>query len=274
MTTPKFKTSLGFASIVAMAMAIPVANAQLAPPVDAIELNLIGLGVGSVPDYSGSSHNTTAAAPILRYQFENSQRYFLWLGPTMQLNLINDAAWRAGPMLNYRGKRDSDVDDAVVKQMRPIDSEVEGGAFVQYNLKLSQRKMHEIRFSGDVAGSGNGTVGHLRMMYWYPFSDRVFGNVGVGMTYASDKFMQTYYGVSGSDIALFPSLGGNAFVPSAGVSGYNIPFGLSMLVDRQWMVSVGGRYESLQGDAKDSPIVSQRGDSSQWVYGAAVSYLF
>jgi outer membrane protein len=274
MKKTNFKTSLGFAWILAGALAAPVAHAQLVPPVDAIDVNLVGIGVGSVPDYSGSSNQTTAAAPILRYQFKDSERYFLWLGPTMQLNLLNMTTWRAGPMINYRPKRGSDVEDSVVKQMNQIDSVVEGGAFVQYNLKLSSTKMHQLVFSGDIAGSSNGTVGHLRMMYWQPFSPTIIGNIGVGMTYGNDKFMQTYYGVSGTDIALFPSLGGQAYSPGGGVSGVNIPFGLTMAVSKQWLVSVGGRYESLQGDAKDSPIVSQRGDSNQWIGGVALSYLF
>jgi outer membrane scaffolding protein for murein synthesis (MipA/OmpV family) len=66
------------ACAVAGALATPVAWAQFEPPVEALEANLVGLGVGSVPDYSGSSHNEAAVAPILRYQFEGSNRYVLW----------------------------------------------------------------------------------------------------------------------------------------------------------------------------------------------------
>jgi outer membrane scaffolding protein for murein synthesis (MipA/OmpV family) len=94
------------------------------------------------------------------------------------------------------------------------------------------------------------------------------------MTYANDKFVKTYYGVTGSDIALYPSLGGKPFEAGGGVTGVNIPFGLSFILSKQWLASVGGRYEALQGDAKDSPIVKERGDKNQWIYGAGVSYLF
>ena len=40
------------------------------------------------------------------------------------------------------------------------------------------------------------------------------------------------------------------------------------------LLSVGGRYERLVGDAKDSPVVAQRGDSNQWIGGVGVAYLF
>ena len=261
------------ACAVAGAVATPVAWAQFEPPVEAIEANLVGIGVGSVPDYSGSSNSETAVAPILRYQFEGSKRYVLWLGPKVQLNLIDDSTWRAGPMIVLRPKRDSDVDDAIVSKMKEIDSEVAGGAFVQYNLKLSARKLHQLVFSGDVVGAGNGTVANLRLTYWHPFSEGIFGNIGVGVSYANAEYNRTYYGVDGSDIALFPSLGGRAYDPGSDTS-INVPFGISFALSRSWLLSAGGRYEHLGSEAKDSPIVSERGDSSQWIYGIGVSYLF
>jgi outer membrane scaffolding protein for murein synthesis (MipA/OmpV family) len=75
--------------------------------------------------------------------------------------------------------------------------------------------MHQLVFSGDVAGSDNGKVGNVRVMYFQPLTERVTGLIGIGMTVANDKFVQTYYGIYGSDIALFPSLGGREYNPSA-----------------------------------------------------------
>lgn len=265
---------LGLVCAIAGALAAPHAHAQLVPPVDAIEANLVSLGIGSAPDYSGSSNNATGLAPAARYQFHNSQRFIMLLGPTLTLNLVDSATWRAGPLLNYRFQRDDEVEDAVVRQMKKIDAEVEAGVFVQYNLPLSATPFHRLNFSGDIAGSSNGTVGHLRMMYWHPFSPGVIANIGLGMSYGDDEFVQTYYGIGGSDIALFPSLGGSAYTPSGGVTGVNVPFGVSFALSKKWLMSAGGRYERLQGDAADSPIVSERGKASQWVYGVGLSYLF
>jgi outer membrane scaffolding protein for murein synthesis (MipA/OmpV family) len=53
-----------------------------------------------------------------------------------------------------------------------------------------------------------------------------------------------------------------------------MPFGITFALSRNWLLSAGGRYEHLGSEAKDSPIVSERGDSSQWIYGIGVSYLF
>jgi outer membrane scaffolding protein for murein synthesis (MipA/OmpV family) len=38
--------------------------------------------------------------------------------------------------------------------------------------------------------------------------------------------------------------------------------------------TVGGRYEKLMNDAKNSPVTSQRGNSNQWIGGVGISYLF
>lgn len=252
------------------------ANAQsLEPPIPEMNVNLIGLAVGSVPDYSGSDDNTGAVGPILRYQFKDSERFFLWLGPTATLNLLNDKAWRAGPMLNYRPERGDDVEDEVVKQMEKIDAQVEGGIFLQYRLKLSDQPLHQVLFTGDVAGSGKGTVGHLRAMYYQPLGYNLIGSIGLGTTFSDDKFAKTYYGITKThDIALFPSLNGQEYEAKGGFIGVNIPFGLTWVVQKQWLLTAGGRYEALQGDAKDSPIVSDRGKSDQWIFGIAASYIF
>lgn len=237
-------------------------------------LNVIGISVGMVPDYNGSKDNTFAGAPVLRYQFEGTKRYVTWLGPNLQLNVIDDEGWRFGPMLSYRGERDRDVDDNAVKQMKKIDAEVGIGAFVQYNLKLSRIPLHQLAFSVDGSGASTGALYTAKVIYWQPFSKEWVGTFGVGTFFGDNKCMKTYCGVTGSDIALFPSLGGNAYNAKSGLIGVNFPIGLTYIVDRRWIFSGGFRYQKLMDDAKDSSIVSQQGDSSQWIYGLGVSYIF
>lgn len=270
------RTGFGLSLIMVLSLAMPVANAQIVPPVEGLEgVNMIGLGAGMVPDYMGSSHNTGGIAPIFRYQFSGTERYIQVLGPQATFNLLNDQNWRFGPMLNYRGGRGSDVDDAVVKQMTGINPTVEAGVFVTYRMKLSQQKMHQINFSADVAGGNNGTVGNLRMMYWKPMSQATIINVGAGMTIADNEWMQTYFGITTPyNISLYPSLNGMPYNAGSGVKGVNIPFGVTHFLSKQWLLSGGGRYEKLMNDAKDSPVTSQRGSSDQWVFGAGLSYLF
>src|SRR5258706_1792045 len=259
---------------VAFALAIPVANAQIVP-VDAIEnVNISGIAAGVAPDYMGSGNRKGVAGPIFRYQLPGSERYFLLLGPQATFNVLDDPNWRFGPMVQFRAGRGSDVDDTVVQRMVGINNTWEGGVFLTYRLKLSEEKMHQINFTGDVAGSGNGTVGTLRMMWWQPLREGTILNLGVGTTFANGKWMQTYFGVTNpSDIALYPSLGGQAFNAGSGLKGVTVPIGITQALSKEWLVSVGARYEQLMNDAKDSPVTSQRCNSHQWIGRAAIHYL-
>lgn len=253
----------------------PASHAELALPVETIDANVLGIALGAGPDYYGSDDMEGAIGPYGRYQFEGSERYVLLLGPQLSVNLLNDSNWRAGPILRYRFARDSDVDDKVVKRMDEVDSAIEAGVFLEYKLPLSQTPFHQVVFGGDVEGGKNGTEAHLKVMYWQPFSKTIIGNIGLGMTYGNDEFMENYFGVtSAHDISLYPSLGGRAYDASSGVASWNIPFGVTTFLSKEWMLSVGGRYERMVSDAKDSPVVDERGDENQWIGGIGLSYVF
>ena len=80
----------------------------------------------------------SAAAPLLHYNFDawGNPMYVQVIGPEIRLNLVPRKDWRAGPLIRWRSRRDDDVDNEVVKQMQPIPSATELGAFVAYHLPL------------------------------------------------------------------------------------------------------------------------------------------
>lgn len=270
----KIRTKLALAA--ALALSVPVANAQVAAVGEGSEsVKVIGLGVGMAPDYMGSNHNKAFPGLVARYQFEGSQRFISLVGSQVMFNVLDDSTWRFGPQATYRGGRGSDVDNATVKQMVGINGAWEGGVFGQYRMKLSNERMHQILFTADVNGGSNGSIGGLRMLWSQPLNQQLVLNVGAGVQYASDKWMNTYFGVTNAnDIALYPTLRGQAYNAGSGIKGVNVPVSLNYYVDRNWIVTAGARYESLQGDAKDSPVTSISGNSNQWVYGLMLSYVF
>lgn len=266
------------------AMLVPlVVAAQDVIPIEVPEVrNFVGLGLFSIPDYYGSQDNEGAVAPLARYNFAG-KRYVQLLGPELTLNLVDQNEWRAGLLLRARPRRDDDVDDEVVKRMRPIASAPELGLFAAYHMPLGDRPLHKLVFSGDVVGNTNGVydgaTGNLRVNYVHPFQQTMagrpmVGTVGIGMFFASSDFDRTYFGVTGSDVALFPGLGGREYRPDSSVTSVKIPFSLTAQMDKNWLLTFAGRYERLLEDAKDSPVVDGRGDANQWSLGVAASYLF
>lgn len=282
----KFKLYSSSLLVTAAALVSPLVAAQDVIPLELEspqEQNLVGLGLFSVPDFYGSQDTEGAAVPLVRYSFAG-KRYVQLLGPELTLNLVDRQDWRAGLVLRSRARRDDDVDDAVVKQMRPIASATEMGLFAAYHMPLDHnRPLHKLVFSGDVVTNTNnvydGATGNLRVNYVYPFQQTMagrpmIGNIGIGMFFASSSFNRRYFGVTGSDVALFPTLGGQEYRPESGITSVKIPFSLTVQLDKKWLLTFAGRYEHLLEDAKDSPVVDGRGDANQWALGAAVSYLF
>jgi outer membrane scaffolding protein for murein synthesis (MipA/OmpV family) len=245
-------------------------------------LNFVGLGVFGTPDYYGSSKNEAVAAPLARYSWDGVS-YVQLLGPELTLNLMPIREWRAGPLLRFRPRRDDDVDDEVVKRMRPVPSATEIGVFAAYHMPLDANPLHKVVFSGDLVGNTtsvyNGVTSNLRVTYYHPFSEPVvgqqlLGTIGFGMFFASESFNRRYFGVTGSDVALFPELNGQEYRPGSGLTSVKIPFSLTTQVNKKWLLTFAGRYEHLLEDAKDSPVVNGRGDENQWTVGIAASYLF
>jgi MipA family protein len=279
--TTLHKRSIAFAAIM---LASPMLSAQEIIPAQLPDnLNTVGLGIFGVPDYYGSGDVQAVPVPIARYSFGDG-RYIQLLGPEATMNLLPNREWRAGPVLRVRARRDDDVDDEVVGQMRHIPSATELGAFVAYHMPLDPNKpLHKLVFRADVVGNTtdvyDGATGNVSVNYSYPhptpaFGQKMVSNIGVGMFFASSSFNRAYFGVTGSDVALFPELGGREYRPDGGVTSLKIPFSIISQLNRNWMFIAGGRYERLFEDAKDSPVVDDRGDADQWMLGAGFSYLF
>ncbi|MBI5041842.1 MAG: MipA/OmpV family protein [Gammaproteobacteria bacterium] len=236
-------------------------------------INIVGLGVGQIPDYQGSDDYDTAVAPFARYYF-SGQRYINVLGPQITLNILDDKVLQFGPMLVYRFGRNNDVEDSVVKQMREIDDTVEAGAFVAASYQLSDDPRNRFILSADLVGdtgdTHEGYIGTVGARLWMPVHQAVVIHVGGGFSYASEDYAQTYYGVSGADVALFPSLGGAAYNPDGGMMDVRATLGAVVHLSREWHLGVGARYQGLMNDAEDSPVVAERGDSDQWIYGVGL----
>ena len=239
-------------------------------------VNIIGLGIGGVPDYQGSDDYEAGIAPFGRYYF-SGERYINLLGPQLSLNLMDDEVWQFGPMLMYRFGRDDDVDDSVVKQMREIDDTIEAGAFLAASYKLNpvdprERIIVSADILADIGDEHEGWISTFGIKYWVPLSQMIVMHVGGGFSYASDDYVDTYYGVNGSDIALFPSLGGTAYDADGGINDVRATIGALVHLSPSWHLGVGARYQRLLGDAEDSPVVNERGDANQWVFGVGLGY--
>jgi|AraplaDrversion2_2_1032049.scaffolds.fasta_scaffold01372_17 outer membrane scaffolding protein for murein synthesis (MipA/OmpV family) len=275
----------GLAATAAMTFSHGAVAQEIIPMQFTGETNLVGLGVFSVPDFYGSDKNDGALAPLVHYNFDawGNAMYVQVVGPEIRLNLSPRKDVRWGPLLRFRTRRDDDVDSEVVKRMQPIPSANEIGAFVAYHMPLDANPLHKVVFTGDVTWNTNGVydgaTGNVRATYYHPFESGMMGKpllgtIGFGLFFASDHFNDRYFGIHGTDVLLYPERNGVPYTAESGLTSIKIPFTLSSQIDPNWLITFGGRYEKLLGDAKDSPIIERHGNDSQWTLGIAASYLF
>lgn len=87
---------------------------------------------------------------------------------------------------------------------------------------------------------------------------------GLGTTYGSGSYMDAYYSVTPEDSL---ASGLNTYNAGAGFRDARGWVTAMFHLSPQWHVGAGVMYSGLFSEAGDSPIVSVRGSSNQWVIG-------
>jgi outer membrane protein len=261
-----------FVAVVILSLA-SVAQAQDSPFNIENVPNVVGVGIAMLPDYPGSNDYIVGGAPFFKINLDSQFEYYLRLLATdLQLNLINHPIFRLGPAFNYRFGR-SDVEDKVVKHMEDIDDTFEAGAFIGIEIvdKDNPRKrfLSQVEFLSDVGGEYKGYNVSLSASYWFPVHKAVDVTFGGGITYADGNYMETYFGVDQKNA---DRTGLPVYEADSGLLMARINTGAVLHLSMSWHLAAGLQYRPLLDDAADSPIVDDRGSTSQWIYGLGVAY--
>ena len=235
--------------------------------------HIVGLGMGMVPDYEGSDDYTFAIAPFLKWKMNGSEQYVMVQGYEVKVNILDHPWLRFGPSLNYKFGRDDSVDDHVVSKMKEIDDTIEGGAYIGIELidKTNPRSrfIANLNFLTDLGNEHDGYTAYLNLRSWYPLSTAIDYGAGFSLVYASENYMDTYFGVSKKDSQ---KTGLAEFDPDSGVKDFRIHQILVLHLNKNWHLAGGVQYRRLLNDADDSPIVDKRGSSNQWLGGIGIAY--
>jgi outer membrane protein len=266
------KKSTSLAAAISMAWLAQSALAQdMFIPVPE-DMSIVALGVGMLPDYEGSDDYTAGVAPAAFYKFKGSERWAMLLGPELSVNVIDHSTWQFGPLINYRFGRDG-IDDKVVKHMKDIDDTLEAGAFLRWrHVDSSNQRNREgarIFAQADVGDTYDGWIAGASATIFRQVSQAVDLMGGVGFTYASDDYNNTYFGVNAKNVG---TSGLPFFDADGGAKDVRLTFGAIVHFGLDWHLGAGVQYRSLLGDAADSPVVDKRGDSNQWIGGLALAY--
>ncbi|SPB14173.1 MltA-interacting MipA [Caballeronia novacaledonica] len=269
------KRRFGARRLLFFAVTVCVAHRVLAGPIDLPGSlpNLFGVGLGTTTEYAGGNERIVGGLPGLRYTTA-SGHLLEWYGPYAQFDAGSGTGFEWGPAASLRLGR-HDVDDPVVSKIHTIPTTVEGGGFIGYEYihrgTVPYRLRGELTVTTNAGAVFTGSRLSLNGSAWLPLSPRIFTGVGLGASWASGGFNNTYFGVTSEDSM---RSGLPYYSPASGVEQITSWLACVYQIDRSWYAGALVFYQRLTGPAGDSPIVVQRGTRNQLTFGAGAAYAF
>jgi MipA family protein len=236
---------------------------------------VVGLAVGAAPDYKGSDDYAGIIAPFARYVFPGTTRYVQLNATELSLNLANHPRYRFGPVLNYHVGRDDNVDDKAVKRMEEIDDTVEAGVFGEMVWTEPGRPRNRFILGAtvlaDVGSEHDGLRARLNARSWRQVSQRWDLHFGGGVIFGDNKYNSRYFEVTRSNVN---DSGLPLYKADSGINEAYVSVGGLAYLNKNWIALVGVRVGFMAGDAKDSPVVDRRGDSTQVIGAIGIGYMW
>lgn len=236
----------------------------------------VAAGTGARPDYEGSNNYDAFPYGTMKVWWDDG-RYAELVGAqssgsALRLagNLIPNSPIELGPVIQYRMKRDN-VQSGRVDALGEVDAAVEAGVTAAYRM---EQFVLEATWVYDISDKYEGHILELAGGYEEKLSPNLGVTLTAASTWASDGYMDTYFGVSAADAAVIP--GYTTHNPDAGFKDVGGRMVLAWAGDNWggWKVIGTFSYFRLLNDAEDSPVVDESGDANQFFGGLMGSYEF
>jgi outer membrane scaffolding protein for murein synthesis (MipA/OmpV family) len=222
---------------------------------------MIGLGVGSIPQYMGSKDHDVVAIPavVIDYEFHKKNHLFVNSYKGAGYEFAGDhIIW--GAKVDWRRGRDSE-DSQIFTGMDDIDDSATGGFYA--GLKLGELTLMA-EYAAGLDNNNDGVLNTLSAKYaLHSLSRPMNGYVGVKAVYGDDAYNESYVGVSDVNAtADRPLYEGEAGFVRMGVVG-----GVDYLLNDHHYFRLDTSYMALPSHVTDSVLVDE-----DYEYSALVSY--
>jgi outer membrane scaffolding protein for murein synthesis (MipA/OmpV family) len=263
-----YKIAATFLAVSFLSTACVCGHAQAEP----IEWQ-VGAGAAIVPDYEGSEDYEWV--PIGMFRVDLKRESFIDLtgakgsgrAARLRYNVVADSLLLFGPMIQFRRGR-GNVENDQVDAMKNIDDSLELGGFFGFD---EQGWYGGIAVAADVSDGYNGVFAEGTLGYKRALTPWLTAGTNAVLTWGSDGYMKTFFGVTASDSAKsgleeydvdsdFKDAGGQVFaqVSLPGIEGLGLLGVFS--------------YYRLMDKAGDSPVVDEAGDADQLFGGLMLTY--
>lgn len=218
----------------------------------------LGGGVNVAPRYSGSDKSRVGAAQVVDYAMANG----FFISTTRGVgygNNIGNLDYSAA--VSYRtGRKDKDVSSDSISSgsdyLRGM-GDIKGSAIVVPGLGYKVTDWLHLQLQAEVPVSerDNGEVVHFGIISPLYISPKNEVTLALTSSWGSDKYMQTYYGVSAAQSA---ASGFARHDAGAGIYAYSLNLDWTHRLTSRWSVLAAAGATQLTGDAADSPIVQRK----------------
>ncbi|HDR2541361.1 TPA: MipA/OmpV family protein [Enterobacter mori] len=218
----------------------------------------LGGGVDVAPRYSGSDKSRVGAVQVVDYAMENG----FFISTTRGVgygNNIGNLGYSAA--VSYRtGRKDKDVSSDSISSgsdyLRGM-GDIKGSAIVVPGLGYKVTDWLHLQLQAEVPVSerDNGEAVHFGISSPLYTSPNNAVTLALTSSWGSDKYMQTYYGVSAAQSA---ASGFARHDAGAGIYAYSLNLDWTHRLTSRWSVLAAAGVTQLTGDAADSPIVQRK----------------
>jgi outer membrane scaffolding protein for murein synthesis (MipA/OmpV family) len=232
-------------------------------PVPGFQVTLGG-GPAFLPKYEGDDSYKLRARPRIRVRFKDIVD--LDTGGAA-VSLIRTLRLRAGPVLSIRGgRREDDSPDLI--GLRESATSIETGVFGRFTLG---KWTIGGRIAQDIIDGHGGAVAEVGVAYQAYLDPRFSVVVGTHATWASNPYMEAFFGVRPQDVA---RAGLSAYDPAAGFKDVGVETVLVYRLNDAWFLRGVATYELLIGDAANSPLIRERGSRHQFSSALTINRVF
>lgn len=224
-----------------------------------------GVGLGYIPKFQGADENDLRPLPIIDVSYRD--KFFVNTSLGAGINLYNENGMRAGPFTTIDFGRDSD-DAVYLAGADDVDPALESGIFFEKNFDPFSF-LWTARYAVLNRGHG-GLISDAELSYRVTIQPGLYGTVGGSISWASQDYMISYFGVSPNHSAVS---GLRQYTPEAGFKDIGLFGSLLYVLDERISVMANAGVKQLHGEAEGSPIVEQ-GDELQMFGGTGVIYNF
>lgn len=175
----------------------------------------------------------------------------------VRVALISTDKFEIGPVAGYRmGRKQS------AGVLLDGLGDVKGGLVLGGYVGMSAGPaFFDLSYSDQLTGGVRGGQLKLGASANTPLNETLSLNAGIGATYATETYMDSYFGVSAAQAGT-STAGLAAFDPKAGFKDVNFSLGTDVKLSSNWTAKLGGKYSRLLNDAALSPVIETKNQFS------------